>query len=155
MIRRPPGSTRTYTLFPYTTLFRSATVTTRPLPPLGLAVAFALLSGTVLALRLPTIPSSWLVVPVLALGMVAWLRGRVALRVLGVVAVGLAWALIQAQAAMSVRLPSSLQGRDLPVTGRVIDLPERRGDGARLLLRIDAGEEAALEIICHLLRMYT
>src|SRR3546814_17621198 len=24
MIRRPPGSTRTYTLFPYTTLFRSA-----------------------------------------------------------------------------------------------------------------------------------
>src|SRR3546814_15902326 len=23
MIRRPPGSTRTYTLFPYTTLFRS------------------------------------------------------------------------------------------------------------------------------------
>src|SRR3546814_10765545 len=25
MIRRPPGSTRTYTLFPYTTLFRSKT----------------------------------------------------------------------------------------------------------------------------------
>src|SRR3546814_15455958 len=24
MVRRPPGSTRTYTLFPYTTLFRSA-----------------------------------------------------------------------------------------------------------------------------------
>src|SRR3546814_15444417 len=24
MLRRPPGSTRTYTLFPYTTLFRSA-----------------------------------------------------------------------------------------------------------------------------------
>src|SRR3546814_4213558 len=27
MIRRPPRSTRTYTLFPYTTLFRSATDT--------------------------------------------------------------------------------------------------------------------------------
>src|SRR3546814_16188317 len=90
-------------------------------------------------------PASWLVVPVLALGMVAWLRGRVALRVLGVVAVGLAWALIQAQAAMSVRLPSSLQGRDLHVPGRVIDLPERRGDGARLMPRFDAGEAARSE----------
>src|SRR3546814_15427421 len=26
MLRRPPGSTRTYTLFPYTTRFRSCTV---------------------------------------------------------------------------------------------------------------------------------
>src|SRR3546814_10434194 len=30
MIRRPPRSTRTDTLFPYTTLFRSATVTVLP-----------------------------------------------------------------------------------------------------------------------------
>src|SRR3546814_19953060 len=30
MIRRPPGSTRTDTLFPYTTLFRSAGVDVRP-----------------------------------------------------------------------------------------------------------------------------
>src|SRR3546814_4902868 len=29
MPRRPPRSTRTYTLFPYTTLFRSTSVTTR------------------------------------------------------------------------------------------------------------------------------
>src|SRR3546814_19854141 len=29
MIRRPPRSTRTDTLFPYTTLFRSSTITTR------------------------------------------------------------------------------------------------------------------------------
>src|SRR3546814_20924945 len=32
MIRRPPRSTRTYTLFPYTTLFRSAAAP-RPLQP--------------------------------------------------------------------------------------------------------------------------
>src|SRR3546814_17952603 len=30
MIRRPPRSTRTYTLFPYTTLFRSAEADTAP-----------------------------------------------------------------------------------------------------------------------------
>src|SRR3546814_7142410 len=41
MIRRPPRSTRTYTLFPYTTLFRSQTprcfwpVTKRPTSPVS------------------------------------------------------------------------------------------------------------------------
>src|SRR3546814_12730792 len=35
MIRRPPRSTRTDTLFPYTTLFRSAEESAPPSPPLG------------------------------------------------------------------------------------------------------------------------
>src|SRR3546814_9350017 len=35
MIRRPPRSTRTDTLFPYTTLFRSPVVRARRLPSLG------------------------------------------------------------------------------------------------------------------------
>src|SRR3546814_20297717 len=34
MIRRPPRSTRTYTLFPYTTLFRSEARLRRPARPL-------------------------------------------------------------------------------------------------------------------------
>src|SRR3546814_19215464 len=36
MIRRPPRSTRTYTLFPYTTLFRSQVDMDRPVKALGL-----------------------------------------------------------------------------------------------------------------------
>src|SRR3546814_7403006 len=41
MIRRPPRSTRTDTLFPYTTLFRSAQHATLPVqgPPEGIAAA--------------------------------------------------------------------------------------------------------------------
>src|SRR3546814_13104878 len=35
MIRRPPGSTRTYTLFPYTTVFRSGGGGRRALGQLG------------------------------------------------------------------------------------------------------------------------
>src|SRR3546814_16788387 len=35
MIRRPPRSTRTYTLFPYTTLFRSARLVRRSRPRLA------------------------------------------------------------------------------------------------------------------------
>src|SRR3546814_19934544 len=45
MIRRPPRSTRTDTLFPYTTLFRSMAV--RGAPAIGIAAAY----GLVLALR--------------------------------------------------------------------------------------------------------
>src|SRR3546814_19147896 len=39
MLRRPPGSTRTYTLFPYTTLFRSGVLAALP------AVEAAALAG--------------------------------------------------------------------------------------------------------------
>src|SRR3546814_15569082 len=39
MIRRPPRSTRTDTLFPYTTLFRSLAIVTRKLSGFHLAVA--------------------------------------------------------------------------------------------------------------------
>src|SRR3546814_8714085 len=48
MIRRPPRSTRTYTLFPYTTLFRS--LVNRP-PGYTCAAAFTL--------RVSSIPSSY------------------------------------------------------------------------------------------------
>src|SRR3546814_19740045 len=37
MIRRPPRSTRTYTLFPYTTLFRSELLVRLEVDPLGAA----------------------------------------------------------------------------------------------------------------------
>src|SRR3546814_20280602 len=39
MIRRPPRSTRTYTLFPYTTLFRSVAMTIRSFFPTRIEVA--------------------------------------------------------------------------------------------------------------------
>jgi len=128
-------------------------MTARPLPRFGLMVAACLLLGTLLALRLPAIPSPWLIVPVLGLGLWAWLRRCSTLRALGALAVGFAWALLQAQAAMNVRLPTPLQGRDLHVQGRVIDLPEQRGDGGRFVFRIDAGELAAQALIGHDVRL--
>src|SRR3546814_7698618 len=41
----------------------------------------------------------------------------------------------------------------LHVQGRVIDLPERRGDSPRFMLRIDAGEAAAQALIGHDVRL--
>src|SRR3546814_8761093 len=66
MIRRPPRSTRTDTLFPYTTLFRSALLTRSPLPGpkpeacdlhvLGMPPAFVLSQDQTLKLIIPTRP---------------------------------------------------------------------------------------------------
>src|SRR3546814_12447814 len=55
MIRRPPRSTRTDTLFPYTTLFRSivASPLTNPMPPL---LALQLATGCHTAARLSRAP---------------------------------------------------------------------------------------------------
>src|SRR3546814_8123526 len=49
MIRRPPKSTRTDTLFPYTTLFRSAGIAVGATAPL----AASALAGTLLPFELP------------------------------------------------------------------------------------------------------
>src|SRR3546814_6254715 len=50
MIRRPPNSTRTYTLFPYTTLFRSQEMAAVALQQIGrgdFAAAFLVQAGAV------------------------------------------------------------------------------------------------------------
>src|SRR3546814_12922654 len=49
MIRRPPSSTRSDTLFPYTTLFRSRFFIERPI--FAWVVALCILLGSVLTLR--------------------------------------------------------------------------------------------------------
>src|SRR3546814_1614378 len=55
MIRRPPRSTRTDTLFPYTTLFRSwRTAVDRALDPLGLTHAQYVVLASLLALDRPS-----------------------------------------------------------------------------------------------------
>src|SRR3546814_3181067 len=56
MIRRPPRSTRTDTLFPYTTLFRSPTIDAAmpgATPPMRVAAT------TTRAIRSPSQPSGW------------------------------------------------------------------------------------------------
>src|SRR3546814_10696155 len=70
MIRRPPRSTRTDTLFPYTTLFRSGLALAlapsfTTLDPLGLTLALgATLSGTLLVLAADRLPPEQDMLPV-------------------------------------------------------------------------------------------
>lgn len=127
----------------------------RRLPPLGLAVAAAVLLGVLAALRLPVLPPGWVWVAAIALGMCAWYRGVRALRLLGAATLGFGWALLQAQGALALRLPPSLQGEDVQVSGRIVDLPERRADGWRLALVIDGAEPRAQALLGQRVRLNT
>lgn len=133
----------------------SAPMVSHRLPPLGLAVAAAVLVGALAALRLPQLPPGWVSSVVLALGVGAWYRGALALRVLGAAGFGLAWTLIVAQGALALRLSPGLQGEDIQVQGRVIELPERRADGWRFALRIEGAEARAQSLIGHRVRLNT
>jgi competence protein ComEC len=106
--------------------------------PFGLAVAVALLAGVAACLRLPALPPvPWMLV-VLALGMLAWWYGR-RLRLPGVLACGLALAALHASAALALRLPVSLEGDDIVVAGRVVDLPREEPGRTRFRFRVDDG----------------
>jgi len=125
------------------------------LPPLGLAVAAAVLLGVLAALQLPTLPPGWALSVALALAVGGWYRGARALRLLGAAGFGFAWALIVAQGALALRLPVALQGEDVKVQGRIVDLPERRASGWRFALRIDGAEPRAQALLGRRVRLNT
>lgn len=130
-------------------------MTARPVPPLGLAVTFAMLIGMLAALRLPLLPPGWSLVLGMTCGVLAWYRGAGALRLFGAAVFGVAWVLIQAQGALSVRLPAELQGEDIQVEGRIVGLPERRADGWRFALQISDAEPRAQALRGHRVRLNT
>lgn len=114
--------------------------------PFGLAVAIALLAGMAACLRLPMLPPApWMVV-VLAFGMLAWWHGR-RLRIPGVFACGLALAALHVSAALALRLPVALEGGDVVVAGRVVDLPRQEPGRTRFRFRVDDDNPAQPEAL--------
>ena len=105
--------------------------------PFGLAAAAALLLGCTAGLYQPVLPPTWLLVPGLAGGVLLWAaRGR--MRPLGVFACGFALAGLHAAAALALRLPGALEGADVVVEGRVVDLTQ--AEPGRLRFRFRAAE---------------
>jgi competence protein ComEC len=102
--------------------------------PAVITTAAALLIGALLVQWWPRLPERWcLVVSLLAAALLAWRCPR--LRWLACLMFGMVWAAWHGAAAMDARLPRALEGRDLVVTGTVIDLPLARTDASRFTLR--------------------
>lgn len=89
-----------------------------------IGAALALLAGALLVQCLPELPAWWLDLLLAAGAVLAWwLRGWLRLPALLVLAV--AWTAFRASVALDMRLPESLEGRNLDVVGRVVGLPAR------------------------------
>lgn len=117
-----------------------------PAPTLfGPLCALALLAGVGLCLLLPALPSLVTLRALLASGLALAWRGR-ALRPFGVLLAGLAFAGLQAGAALDAQLPQGLQGKPLAVQGRISGLPvhDIQRSGFELLVDDDAVQPGAL-----------
>lgn len=100
--------------------------------------ALALLAGVVACLWLPMLLPWWLLAALLLSG-VAWWWWVPRCRWLGVVAMGLAWAGLQAAWVLSDRLPPGLEKRELTLEGRIVDLPQAEARRTRFRFRVDDG----------------
>ena len=106
-------------------------------PPFGLAAALALLAGVVLCLWLPVLPHwPWLALA-FAAGFALWLRPS-RQRLAGVALCGFALAGLHAAVALALQLPASLEGHDLAVSGRIVELPLHEPRRTRFRFRVDA-----------------
>lgn len=120
--------------------------------PLGAAVATALVAGALGTLLLPASPAWpwWCVVAVA--GLYGCWRGG-AWRVGGAFACGASLAGLHAVFALALQLPAELERADLPLSGRVVGLPEHDVDRTRFLFRVDRGDAMSDALQGRLLRL--
>ncbi|HET6546323.1 MAG TPA: DNA internalization-related competence protein ComEC/Rec2 [Rhodanobacteraceae bacterium] len=103
------------------------------------AAVLALLAGTVFAHLLPQLPGAAAACAVLALAVPALFVRRVP-PALACLALGFGWCALRADFALDARLPVALEGRDIRVTGHVLDLPETRPRSSRFDFRVDGAQ---------------
>lgn len=100
------------------------------------SMGLAPLVGVLVVQWLPSLPPRWSALLLLALALLLawrWPRGRW----VGCILIGVAWAMFRGGLAMDARLPRSLEGRDLIVTGAIVDLPLKRDYASSFELRVD------------------
>lgn len=103
------------------------------------AAAAALLSGAVAVQGFTALPAPWITIA-LAIAGVALAFSPSRVRWLGFALIGTAWTLWRADAAMSLRLPASLEGDDIVLTGAVRGLPRAQDESVRFDFAVRSAE---------------
>lgn len=119
---------------------------------LDLVFACGLTLGAVLALS----QSAFWPRPLLWAGLLAGLGSLLRwprLRLLAGLGIGFAWAMLAAFWGMQARLPPALEGSEQVLEGRVLGLPERRGDALRFAFRVLHAEGEAQPLQGRTLRL--
>src|SRR5688500_596093 len=112
--------------------------------PSTTAATLVLLIGVLAVHLLAHLPPRWVLLLCAAAGsgLLAPRRSRLAACVL----LGFAWCALRAGIALEARLPAPWEGRDFDVVGIVADLPLRRPDATRFLLRPERAQLAGTAI---------
>ncbi len=121
-------------------------------PAFGPATATALLAGVSGCLLLPALPAAPWFVLAGVVGAILWWRHQPA-RLAGAFLCGFALAGLHAGSALADRLPHALEGRDVVVTGRVVELPRREPGRTRFRLRVDGDNRQLPPLRGKLLRL--
>ena len=97
--------------------------------------ALAFLAGILLVQKLPTIMSLWTVLWLLPTLLLSWRRPQ--LFFLPVFVAGLVYATAYAGYILEQQVPDALQGKDIQVQGKIIDIPKRSNKSTRFLFEVD------------------
>ncbi|NYZ63967.1 DNA internalization-related competence protein ComEC/Rec2 [Luteimonas sp. SJ-16] len=122
-------------------------------PVLGLATAALLVAGAAGCLALPALPPRWMLLVALIGGAAAWMRGRMAGRLLGAAFAGAALCGLHAMHSLALQLPASLERADVEVSGRVVQLPLHEAQRTRFAFRVDSAETIVPALRGRLLRL--
>ncbi len=96
---------------------------------------------------LPQLPPRWLDLAFALLAAALFLHPR--LRLPACVLLGFAWCAFRADLTLDARLPRALEGRDFNVVGVLDELPKKREDATRFVLRIEHAELDGTAIPLH------
>ncbi len=112
-------------------------------PITALAVLAGVLAAQALPAQLPVIVN-------LSVALAALCAMRFPLaRWIALIVLAFAWSALRGQWAMDARLPLELEGRDFDVIGVVDELPQRRDDASRFVLRIESAALAGEPVSLH------
>jgi competence protein ComEC len=112
----------------------------------------AFLGGILLLQSCSVLPCAWWFYA-LPLGLAGLFLTRRCLVVTACLSLGFLWALFQAQALLTQRLPPQLSHHNLQVRGYVASLPERRGNHTRFVFEIDEFISPQLKHYPHKVRL--
>jgi competence protein ComEC len=110
--------------------------------------ALALLAGALAVQLLTVLPPRWIDALVAVLG-VALIVGFRRTCWIGFVLLAAAWTMLRADFALSQRLPHTLEGEDIAVTGVIRGLPRAQDDGTRFELDVQTANHDGVPITLH------
>lgn len=123
----------------------TATGTSAAPPPLGIAMALAMLSGIGVCLILPALPPWPWLAAAFACGFAAWLRPD-RWRLCGALLLGFGLAGLHAASTLARQLPPALEQEERVLSGRIVELPQSEPRRTRFRMRIDDDPELPIAL---------